>query len=85
MKLYGLYYVRWHDAVQPRPEWSSLDELQDMTATKCSSVGWLVAESSDSYVFAPNVSWDENGNIECASGSFTIPQSAIVYSLPIVL
>ncbi|WP_086931633.1 hypothetical protein [Agarilytica rhodophyticola] len=77
MKNPKLIKVKWIDSAQPVPSWSFLEDMPDMEAINCESVGWLVAESDDVIMLAPNIA---NVGSESAQGSgfMRIPKCAIL-------
>ncbi len=68
---FDLVMVEWLDSRRGEG-WVRLNEL-DATATKCRSVGWVVAKSDDSLTLAGHLGEDPD---QCC-GDLTIPQRAI--------
>lgn len=79
-----LVLIEWLDSAQPLPGWRHLDDLPELEAVRCLSVGWLVAESDGVKMLAPNLGdVDSSGNAQ-ASGFMRIPSVAITRQVPLV-
>lgn len=72
-----LVIVTWVDSAQPVPGWCYLTDLPPNTAVQCKSVGWIVADSGESVMLAPNIG-DEREDSAQASGCFRIPRASII-------
>ena len=74
-----LILVEWIDSIQPCSEWSYLTALPEVGVATCQSVGWLVSETEDTVMLAPNLARllsDED--VSQGSGFFRIPKVAII-------
>jgi hypothetical protein len=82
-----LVLIEWIDSSQPVPAWHFLSDLPDMEPIRCISVGWLVCETAEVKMLAPNVGNFESEDNKQASGFIRIPtrcitrQSLLVESL----
>ncbi len=79
-----LVMVDWEDSAQPVASWLHLTDLPALSAVQCCSVGWIVAQSDDVLMLAPNLG--ERGcevNAQ-ASGIIRIPKRCIVRMVPLV-
>ncbi len=72
-----LVLIEWLDSSQPIPGWQWVEDIGQLHALKCQSVGWLVYDSTEVKGIAPNVggTCDENQQV---SGLMKIPTSCIV-------
>lgn len=68
--------IEWVDSTQPEPSWRHLENAPSLTTVSCRSVGWLIAESDDVLMIAPNVG-DLGTESAQASGFLRIPKAAI--------
>ncbi len=72
-----LVQIEWEDSVQPVSGWSFLDDAPELEVIKCVSVGWLVSESSEVKMLAPNIGGID-GDAPQGSGFIRIPASAVL-------
>jgi hypothetical protein len=72
-----LVLIEWEDSTQPQGAWTWLEQW-DVPArvVRCRSVGWLVCDSEDVKVLAPNLG--ECGSEYQVSGVIRIPARSIV-------
>jgi len=52
---YALVMVEWQDSRVLVGGWQWIDELTEPRATRCISVGWLLAETDDTIAIAQNL------------------------------
>lgn len=71
-----LVLIEWEDSAQPVPGWAWLDELEDMKAVRCRSVGWLIQDDAKVKALAPNLGCvlDEDWQV---SGVIRIPARCV--------
>lgn len=69
-----LLLIEWMDSAQPLPSWRFLDDLPPVEAIRCQSVGWLVGETEQVKMIAPNI----GGAFEQGSGFIRIPVRCIM-------
>lgn len=74
---YRLVLVDWEDSGQPVPSWRYVTDMPRPTPIKCSSVGWLVQETKEAILLAPNVG-EIGTDAEQACGVMVIPVSAVL-------
>lgn len=72
-----LILVEWLDSRQPVPGWSRLDELESAEPCFCVSVGFLVRETKNELVLAPNVADLDDEELIQGSGIITIPRCSV--------
>jgi hypothetical protein len=73
-----LVMVEWEDSAQPVPGWQHLSEFTPQSVIKCVSVGWLIHDSTDMLVIAPNMGdLDSENNVQ-VSGVIRIPARCVV-------
>ncbi|HEY9544744.1 MAG TPA: hypothetical protein VIR56_01985 [Solimonas sp.] len=68
--------IEWLDSAQPIPGWRLLSDLPNPDVVKCESVGWIIGETDDVLMLAPNIG-DRGGDSEQASGFIRIPVVSI--------
>tara|TARA_R110000737_G_scaffold321683_1_gene333733 strand:+ start:39 stop:356 length:318 start_codon:yes stop_codon:yes gene_type:complete len=68
--------VEWEDSASPLSRWCHLDDLPTLEVIKCVSVGFIVAESDQVLMLAPNIGDSGTDNAQ-ASGCIRIPKSGI--------
>jgi hypothetical protein len=73
-----LVIIEWLDSAQPLPAWRHLDDLPELEAVRCFSVGWLVAEDKSVKLLAPNIGDFDSGGSKQGSGFIRIPVAAVV-------
>lgn len=79
-----LVLVEWVDSAQPVPGWHFLDQAPELEVVRCTSVGWLVAETESVKMLAPNLgNIDSEGNTQ-ASGFIRIPTQAVTREVTLV-
>src|SRR3546814_2923787 len=47
--------IEWLDSAQPIPGWRLLSDLPNPDVVKCESVGWIIGETDDVLMLAPNI------------------------------
>lgn len=50
-----LVLIEWLDSAQPSPGWLYTNDLPSIEPVYCRSIGWLVAESENVVMLAPNM------------------------------
>lgn len=73
-----LVLIEWEDSARPAPEWRFIDDLEDLSAVRCQSVGWLVHDGEDVKVLAPNLGNIDSNSDAQACGIIRIPARSIV-------
>lgn len=72
-----LVLIEWLDSARPVPEWKHLSDYKDSGPVKCTSVGWLLYDTQEKKVLAPNMGDIESElNIQ-ACGVIQIPTCSI--------
>ena len=69
--------VEWIDSAQPIGAWMFLENKPSLEIIQCVSVGWVVGETDDVLMLAPNLGDIESGGSGQASGFIRIPKSAV--------
>jgi len=69
--------VEWIDSAQPISAWMFLEKKPSLEIIQCVSVGWVVGETDDVLMLAPNLGDIESGGSGQASGFIRIPKSAV--------
>jgi len=79
-----LVLIEWVDSMQPSPSWAYLNDLPSVEIVHCKSVGWLVAETDEVKMLAPNLGnlQDEDG--KQGSGFIRIPTACVVKETTLV-
>jgi len=70
-----LVLVEWLDSARS-DRWQFSEDLVARAAT-CSSVGWLLKETSSAILVVPHVG-DRDGRIEQGCGAMSIPRRAVI-------
>lgn len=73
---YALTRVEWEDSAQPVPGWQWAHNYESPEVVKCVSVGYLIAETKQALVLAPNVGGLGSEQHQ-VSGIIRIPRSAV--------
>jgi hypothetical protein len=71
-----LVLVEWLDSRRGEG-WVRLDELGDLSVTRCKSVGWIIAKDSSSLTLAGHI----GENPEQCCGDITIPTKSILKTI----
>ena len=69
--------VEWIDSAQPISAWMFLENKPSLEIIQCVSVGWVVGETDEVLMLAPNLGDIESGGSGQASGFIRIPKSAV--------
>jgi len=69
--------VEWTDSAQPISAWMFLENKPSLEIIQCVSVGWVVGETDEVLMLAPNLGDIESGGSGQASGFIRIPKSAV--------
>lgn len=72
----GPLLVEWQDSAQPVPSWRFLDDAPAMAVVACVSVGWVVQETREVLMLAPNLG-DQHTPSAQGSGFIRIPKRAV--------
>ena len=72
-----LLMVEWLDSAQPVSSWHFLESPPELEVIECASVGWLIGESKDTIMLAPNIGDLCSGGSQQGSGFIRIPVSCI--------
>ena len=67
----------WMDSAQPISAWMFLENKPRLETIQCVSVGWVVGETDEVLMLAPNLGDIESGGSAQGSGFIRIPQSAV--------
>ena len=76
--------VEWIDSAQPIAAWMFLENMPRMEVIECVSVGWLVAETDEVLMLAPNLGDSESEGSAQGSGFIRIPKSAVTRRIVLV-
>ncbi|MDC0641357.1 hypothetical protein OAP24_04265 [Porticoccaceae bacterium] len=76
--------VEWIDSAQPIAAWMFLDNMPCMEVIECVSVGWLVAETDEVLMLAPNLGNTESEGSAQASGFIRIPKLAVTRRVELI-
>ena len=76
--------VEWIDSAQPISAWMFLEKKPRLETIQCVSVGWLVGESDEVLMLAPNLGDIESGGSGQASGFIRIPKSAVTRRVELI-
>ena len=76
--------VEWIDSGQPIAAWMFLDNMPRMEVIECVSVGWLVAETDEVLMLAPNLGDVETEGSAQGSGFIRIPKVAVTRRITLV-
>ena len=69
--------VEWTDSAQPISAWMFLEKKPSLEIIQCVSVGWVVGETDEVLMLAPNLGDIESGGSAQASAYIRIPKSAV--------
>ena len=69
--------VEWMDSAQPISAWMFLENKPSLETIQCVSVGWVVGETDEVLMLAPNLGDIESGGSAQGSGFIRIPKSAV--------
>ena len=69
--------VEWIDSAQPISAWMFLENKPSLEIIQCVSVGWVVGETDEVLMLAPNLGDIESGGSGQGSGFIRIPKSAV--------
>lgn len=72
-----LVLIEWLDSAQPVAGWHFLEDKPELEVVECVSVGWLVGESEQVVMLAPNIGDVHSGDTAQASGFIRIPKQAV--------
>jgi hypothetical protein len=77
LKQHDLALIEWLDSVQPISHWMLLSDAPVPEIIQCVSVGWVIAETKDVLMLAPNIGDIQSGGTAQASGIIRIPTAAV--------
>lgn len=70
--------IEWEDSLQPTGSWAYLADFQPKSSMRFGSVGWLIHDSAETKVLAPNIgSLDDADNAQM-TGAIPIPTRCVV-------
>lgn len=72
-----LILVEWSDSATPVSAWHFLSDLPEVDCVRCKSVGWIVGESDDVIMLAPNLGDCDSFETAQACGCIRIPKVSI--------
>ena len=76
--------VEWIDSAQPIGAWMFLENMPRMEVIECVSVGWLVAETDEVLMLAPNLGDVKGEGSAQASGFIRIVKAAVTRRIALV-
>ena len=76
--------VEWLDSMQPVSAWMFLSDKPNLEVIQCVSVGWLVGETDEMLMLAPNLGDIESGGSGQGSGFIRIIKSAVTRRVVLV-
>ena len=76
--------VEWIDSAQPISAWMFLENKPSLEIIQCVSVGWVVGETDEVLMLAPNLGDIESGGSGQASGFIRIPKSAVTRRVELI-
>jgi hypothetical protein len=76
--------VEWTDSAQPIAAWMFLAKKPSLEIIECVSVGWVVGETDEVLMLAPNLGDIESGGSAQASGFIRIPKSAVTRRIKLI-
>ena len=76
--------VEWIDSAQPISAWMFLEKKPRLEIIQCVSVGWVVGETDEVLMLAPNLGDIESGGSGQASGFIRIPKSAVTRRVELI-
>ena len=74
---YDLVLITWEDIVSSS-EWEYISEIKNAKTAICTSVGWLMAETSKITVIMSDLSFEDNHEIEQGGSYTTIPTKNVL-------
>lgn len=74
---HDLVLVEWQDSAQPLSHWLLLSDAPKPEIILCVSVGWVISETKDVLMLAPNIGDIQSGGSAQASGFIRIPTAAV--------
>lgn len=74
----ALTLIEWVDSRQPDGAWKHLSVDYEWAPVKCMSVGWLVADTDEVKVLAPNMADIDDSESMQFSGAVVIPTKCVV-------
>jgi hypothetical protein len=80
-----LVRVRWLDSSSPRTGWIRLNEWEGVGSLECLSVGYLIAEDTESKTLAPHLAYPDDEDQCQGNGIIVIPCGAIVSVDPLIV
>ena len=76
--------VEWIDSAQPISAWMFLENKPSLEIIQCVSVGWVVGETDEVLMLAPNLGDIESGGSGQGSGFIRIPKSAVTRRVELI-
>lgn len=76
--------VEWLDSMQPVSAWMFLSDKPNLEVFQCVSAGWLVGETDEMLMLAPNLGNTESEGCGQASGFIRIPKLAVTRRVELV-
>jgi hypothetical protein len=73
-----LVLIEWEDSAQPIPSWHFLTDFEAPNNIRCASVGWLIHDSPEKMVLAPNFGGISDASSAQVSGMIQIPTRCIL-------
>lgn len=75
--MHKLVAVEWEDSRQPTASWQFLHDVEQKSACRCVSVGYLISETNGAKMLAANLADIDDPESVQASGIITIPECSI--------
>jgi hypothetical protein len=74
---YKFYKCWWSDIIS-FSNWATIPEIKKSNTAVCITMGWLVHQSKEKFVFIGDVNFNEDGTINEGGNSTVIPKSNIL-------
>jgi hypothetical protein len=84
VKAYPLVMIEWVDSMQPASAWAYLSDPPALAVVHCKSVGWLVGETADVKMLAPNLGNLQDSENAQGSGFMRIPTACVTKETTLV-
>ena len=73
-----LVMIEWEDSLQPVGSWSYLSDFKPRPSMRIASVGWLIHDSAETKVLAPNIGGLDDAENAQMTGAIHIPTRCVV-------
>ena len=75
---YQIVELNWLDSRLPTSEWRRLDEIDDIDACYCKTVGYLIRENDEEYVLASSIADHDGETWGQSNGILCIPKISVL-------